>query len=105
MALPRKGSRKIVVDGVAYRWYIRSKPTYSQSMGWSDLTVAAQQADASQTTTLVIEMPFTRPDDVLRDASEPVRFVSPADVARCIKEAIKEGWIPDRAGSPFQIQG
>ena len=103
MALPRKGSRKIVVDSVAYRWFIRRKPTHSQYEVWSRLAVAVQQADTPQTTILVIEMPFARPDAPF--ASEPVRFVSPADVARCIKEAIKNGWIPDRAGSPFQLQG
>lgn len=30
VAIPKKGSRLISVDGTAYRWRIRHKPTYSQ---------------------------------------------------------------------------
>jgi hypothetical protein len=32
MTLPRKGSRPITVDGVAYRWIVRRKPSYSQGI-------------------------------------------------------------------------
>lgn len=103
MALPRKGSRKIVIEGIAYGWYIRSKPTYCQSMGWTDLTVAVQEIDLTHTTRLVINMPFVRPDSI--GSSEPVRFVSPSDIARCIQDALKSGWIPNQAGSPFQVRG
>jgi hypothetical protein len=41
MALGRKGSRTIVVDGVAYRWRLRRRPTYSRAVrlglecGWT----------------------------------------------------------------------
>ena len=31
MAIPFKGSRRIVVDGTAYRWRIRRKPTRIQA--------------------------------------------------------------------------
>ena len=31
MAIPIKGSRRIVVDGTAYRWRIRRKPTRIQA--------------------------------------------------------------------------
>lgn len=30
MALVRKGSRLITVDGVTYRWRLRGRPTYDQ---------------------------------------------------------------------------
>ncbi|XGV99998.1 MAG: hypothetical protein ACAF41_13825 [Leptolyngbya sp. BL-A-14] len=30
MALPKTGTRKIVVDGEPFRWLIRRKATYSQ---------------------------------------------------------------------------
>ena len=38
MALVRKGSRQIVVDGTAYRWRLRGRPTYSQGLAWSPCT-------------------------------------------------------------------
>lgn len=27
MAIPKKGSRLITVDGIVYRWWVRRKPT------------------------------------------------------------------------------
>lgn len=34
MALVRKGARRIVVDGTAYRWRLRRRPTYCQGLAW-----------------------------------------------------------------------
>jgi len=45
MALVRKGSRRIVVDGTAYRWRLRGRPTYSQSLAWSPCTFAVEHVD------------------------------------------------------------
>ena len=32
MSIPKKGSRKIVVNSIEYRWSIRKKPTYGQAV-------------------------------------------------------------------------
>ncbi len=32
MAIPKRGSRNIVVNGESYRWYMRRRPTYSQGL-------------------------------------------------------------------------
>ncbi|MEV5310112.1 MULTISPECIES: hypothetical protein [unclassified Streptomyces] len=40
MALGRKGLRRIVVDGMVYRWRLRRRPTYSQALCWSPCTYA-----------------------------------------------------------------
>ena len=45
MALTKKGSRSIVVDGVSYRWLVRRKPTYDQFVLRSRLLLAAERAD------------------------------------------------------------
>ncbi len=37
VALNKRGSRPIVVDGNRYRWLIRRKPTYSQGLTWSPM--------------------------------------------------------------------
>lgn len=35
MAIPKKGSRLIVVDDTTYRWLIRRKATYMQADIWN----------------------------------------------------------------------
>ncbi len=39
MALNKKGSRRIIVDGIEYRWRIRRKPSYHAGalLGTTDL--------------------------------------------------------------------
>lgn len=61
MAIPKKGSRLITVDGVVYRWRIRHKPTYCQDDGWGPMTFAVQLAD-SPAAVLLVSLPFHRPD-------------------------------------------
>lgn len=45
MALVRKGSRRIVVDGTVYRWRLRGRPTYFQGLAWSPCTFAVEHGD------------------------------------------------------------
>ena len=42
MSIPKKGSRKIVVDGDEYLWLIRSKPTYTQECFESSMTASVE---------------------------------------------------------------
>ncbi|GAT83188.1 hypothetical protein STXM2123_3889 [Streptomyces sp. F-3] len=42
MALVRKGSRRVVVDGTARRRRLRGKPTYCQGLAWSPCTFAVE---------------------------------------------------------------
>lgn len=53
MALVRKRSRLIVVDGTAYRWRLRGRPTYFQGLAWSPCTFAVEHADTPGTTLVV----------------------------------------------------
>jgi hypothetical protein len=45
VALVRKGSRRIVVDGTVYRWRLRGRPTYDQGLAKSPCTFAVEHAD------------------------------------------------------------
>jgi hypothetical protein len=45
MALVRKGSRQIDVDGTAYRWRLRGGPTYIQGLAWLPCMFAVERAD------------------------------------------------------------
>ncbi|MEU6430197.1 hypothetical protein ABZ860_30265 [Microbispora sp. NPDC046973] len=99
MAIPRKGSRPITVDGVVYRWRIRRKPTYHQGNGWSPLTFAVQPAEEPWRV-LLVSLPFLRPDAWLGERTMSVR---PALVAAVIRLALRRGWDPHQAGPAFDL--
>lgn len=100
MALVRKGSRQIVVDGVTYRWRIRHKPSYSQGNGWTPLTFAVEDA-TDPGTTLVVRTGHAHPQNWL---GLPTKPVLPADVMHAIRTARSQGWTPTTSGSPFLLK-
>ncbi|MFE2436344.1 hypothetical protein [Streptomyces sp. NPDC059409] len=97
MALVRKGSRRIVVDGTAYRWRLRRRPTYFQALAWTPCTFAVVYADAPGTT-LVVTTNQPHPSNWFGREAKPVL---PSDVAHAIELALCEGWTPTEPGSPF----
>ena len=100
MALPRKGSRRIIVDGAEYRWAIRRKPTYCQAAFASPMTFAVECVQAPQTV-LVVTTTVPRPDNWLRKPSVSVR---PSQVAEAIRQAHRAGWQPGTLGSAFMLK-
>jgi hypothetical protein len=96
MAIRKKGSRPIVVDGETYRWRIRRRPTHDQS-NWTALVVAVQHT-AGNGSNLIIHMPFARPDNY---TGMPSGIVTPAVAARCIRDALGQGWEPTNHWEPF----
>jgi hypothetical protein len=99
MAIPKKGSRLITVDGVTYRWRIRRKPTYCQGNGWGPLTFAVESAEKPGRV-LLVALPFVRPDAWLGGRTMAVRS---ALVAAIIRTALERGWEPRQAGSAFTL--
>ncbi|MGW2601897.1 hypothetical protein [Streptomyces klenkii] len=99
MALPRKSSRRIVVDGVTYRWRVRRRPTYGQGMCWSPLTYAVEHA-ANPGTTLLVRTDRPHPGNWMGGPASPVL---PSGVAAAIRAARAEGWTPEAPGSPFLL--
>lgn len=99
MALVKKGSRRIVVDGVTYRWRVRHKPTYSQGNGWTPLTVAVEDA-TTPGTTLVVQTDRPHLGNWLHLPTKPVL---PAEVAQAIRTALTRGWTPLASGAPFRL--
>ncbi|MEU7742861.1 hypothetical protein [Nonomuraea sp. NPDC049158] len=53
MAIPKKGSRLITVDGTIFRWRVRRKPTYCQGNSRGPMTFAVEVADVSGRALLV----------------------------------------------------
>ena len=98
MAIPRKGSRRIEVNGAAYLWRIRSKATYSQAdygCGYLHVAVAAERNSG---TTLVIVTDRPHPWDIPSRQAVPV---TPVDVREWILRALELGWEPEAKGSPL----
>ncbi|MEU1181234.1 hypothetical protein ABZ464_27035 [Streptomyces sp. NPDC005820] len=99
MAFVRKGSRRIVVYGTAYRWRLRGRPTYSQGLAWSPCTYAVEHADTPGMT-LVVTTDQPHPSNWIGREAEPVL---PSGVAAAVRLALREGWTPTVSGSAFYL--
>ena len=99
MAIPQKGSRTIIVDGMRYLWRIRRKPTYCEGAFADPFSVAVQREDLPSGSVLLLATSFPRPDNWLGRAFQ---VVTPAMVAVSIKRALADGWRPERRGPCFK---
>ncbi|MCX4704437.1 hypothetical protein [Streptomyces sp. NBC_01373] len=99
MALVRKGSRRIVVDGTVYRWRLRGRPTYFQGLTWSPCTFAVEHAD-TRGQTLVVTTHQPHPSNWIGRVAETVL---PSAVAAAVRLALREGWAPKAPGSAFHL--
>ncbi|MEV4346582.1 hypothetical protein AB0J83_19135 [Actinoplanes sp. NPDC049596] len=99
MAMPRKGSRLITVDGTTYRWAVRPKPTYCQGLDWGPLTFAVERADTpGQVLSVATRSP--RLDNWL---NLPGRPITPRLVEQSVRAALAAGWEPDRSDGVFKL--
>jgi hypothetical protein len=102
MAVRKKGSRRIVVDDVAYLWRFPRKPTHSQEDGWPGVFVTANRSDCVRAS-LLLAFPrrFHLNGPVVQ---EPPRPVLPSDVAAGIRAALAAGWVADQPGKQFVLR-
>ncbi|SCL22355.1 hypothetical protein GA0074692_1379 [Micromonospora pallida] len=99
MALVKKGSRLITVDGTAYRWRVRGRPTYAQGLCERPLAVAVEQVDCKGRL-LLVSMPQDHPSNWIGGPAAPVL---PSTVAVIVRRALAEGWQPTRPGTAFHL--
>lgn len=99
MAIPKKGSRLITVDGTVFRWRVRRKPTYCQGNSWGPMTFAVELAGASGRV-LLVSLPCSRPDAWWGKRTMAIR---PALVTATIRMALNHGWDPRQAGNAFEL--
>ncbi|WP_406267466.1 hypothetical protein OH799_22375 [Nocardia sp. NBC_00881] len=97
MTLMKKGSRRIIVDGVTYRWRLRPRPTYDQGIGSSPCIYAVVHAEHPGST-LVVKTGHAHPSNWVDMPPVPVR---PADVPAGIRIGLTRGWNPTSPGKPF----
>jgi hypothetical protein len=101
MTLAKKGSRRIVVDGRAFRWKIRARPTYTQALG-APLVVAIERDVAHRAAKLIVHWTAARPDAWLGES--PRAVVTPRDVERAIRRAVRDGWDAEAASAAFELR-
>ncbi|MEV4159949.1 hypothetical protein [Nonomuraea dietziae] len=99
MAIPKKGSRLITVDGARFRWRVRRKPTYCQGNSWGPMTFVVELADTLGRV-LLVSLPCSRPDAWWGERTMAIR---PALVTATIRTALGHGWDPRQAGNAFEL--
>src|SRR5262245_57350149 len=103
MAVRKKGSRRIVVDGVTYLWRFPPRPTSSQDDYWPGCHVTVQR-EGCKGSVLVIYFPQFLPN-LAKACGDPVVPVLPSQVARAIRAAVRAGWRAEVQGPQFAIEG
>ena len=89
MTLPRRKSRRIEVEGTAYRW------------------LASGSDEGINVYVELAENPgqlLCRTYDYRYDEAGNQIPVASGDVASLIRSAIERGWVPDKRGPDFRIQ-
>lgn len=112
MTLVRKGTRRITVDGTAYRWRTRKRPTRAQC-GQPDggpMTFVVEGADTPGNPLVVtLGHPRPRPQGDSLPSCAPTgpepEPVTPARVAAAVRGALAEGWRPGDSKGPFRLDG
>ncbi len=98
MGIPKKGSRKITVDGENFIWLIRRDPTYySANVGY--INVAVEHAEERGSKLVIMA------DRLVMKNCDSIKFkpVVPSEVELWINQAIKAGWQPKNPGKPFEF--
>lgn len=100
MALPKKGSRRIDVDGVEYRWVIRHKPTYTEAIGQANLRAVVELYE-NPLSVLKIGFMLPRNDSWLTNSKVEV---GPRHIQMAIQKALISGWEPHIKGNNHELR-
>lgn len=94
MSIPRKGSRRIIVNGCTYLWYIRRKFDYWSLICGDSPVVGIERIDPPSHRTLLFYA------DNGHHCYGAV--ITPRIVEVAILHSLKTGWKPHLPGSPFE---
>ena len=103
MAMPKKGSRSIVVDEVPYRWRLGGG---SQAVrhGESNLSVSVEPvADNGNITLLFVDTSVAWDECEMTGLNRHKSSITPAVIEAYIRLAFKQGWKPTEKGKPFLL--
>ncbi|MEG3901859.1 hypothetical protein QUB19_14515 [Microcoleus sp. B4-C5] len=127
MSIPKKGTRKIIVDGEPFIWLIRRQATNMQAdYGWGNLHVAVEHAQKPGSVLVILtDRPHPQGWSATncewipvkpRDGAPPevrvwkiistqeVKPVTPSDVGQWIRQAVQLGWQPRLPGITFEVR-
>lgn len=96
MSLPRKGIRKITVQGNNYEWTIRKYPTSGELYHKKKLVAAIQIATDEGRGLLVVDFGVSPPGNWRNPHKTSV---TPIIIESVIKKAIEGGWNPLKKGT------
>jgi hypothetical protein len=103
MAMPKTGSRRIVVDGVAYRWRVRHRAHPFAPRTWDGRIHVSVELAAEPGSVLVVFTGHQHSRDI--DTYPPgVAPVRPAHVATWVRQALAAGWQPSEPGPQFHVR-
>ncbi len=102
MSIPKKGTRKIIVDEQPFIWLIRRKPTYTQECyHCGNLHVAIEHSEKPGSVLVILT---DRPHPQGLSSANEVKPVTPSDAAQWIRQAVQLGWQPQLRGITFKVQ-
>jgi hypothetical protein len=90
MGIPKKGSRALDVDGKKFR-YIAKTTHPPDHKDQEELLITVQEDTES-------------PGNVMQARLGPFEDAGPRVVADLVREALKQGWKPDKRGAAFQLK-
>jgi hypothetical protein len=99
MAISKKYSRRIVVDGIAYRWRVPPEVEYDQT-GHDGLVIVNVWLEEGAGQTLRL-LGSSHP---MRNAAEPASVITPQRVAAGIRAALLAGWQPTGPNGTFRLE-
>ncbi len=102
MSIPKKGSRKIIVDDEPFIWLIRKVTNRQLDGQGGDIIRVAVEHAKSPGSSLVISTNRIHPEGY-NVTSDEINPVTPSDVALWIKQSIEIGWLPKIGGETFQV--
>lgn len=98
MAANKRGSRRIVVDGVGYRWKFPRWRT-DQEEDHPGVWAVAERVEPEGSQLLLV---FPQRHHMSGPHAQQGRPVLPSDIAAGIRAALDAGWRSDRPGSQFR---
>lgn len=90
MGIPKKGSRKIDINGRPFRFLVK-ETTIDGHRDQKELSVVVQED-------------VDKPGNVLRLRAPYGHPVTPEFILEVVQEAFTQGWIPEQRGSAFDLK-
>ncbi|MBE9013108.1 hypothetical protein IQ250_23185 [Pseudanabaenaceae cyanobacterium LEGE 13415] len=110
MAIPKKGTRKILIEEEPFIWLVRRQGTNCQ-LDYPEgcLHVAVEHSQEPGSTLVIITdrlhpKGYSLVQSWHLERSDTVTPVTPSDIASWVQQALQMGWQPKQSGQPFIVR-